>query len=83
MIPDSIILAVGVVLLLSCPFGLVWFSKWATRREIERQSAATFERDFIAENADVLEQDTAAIIEEICAILDDGLVHIKRLQAAS
>jgi hypothetical protein len=54
-------------------------SRWALRRESERTAAATFEADFIAEVADVADQDTPAMLAEIEALLDDSITHLKRL----
>lgn len=76
-------LALGVAFLAVCVVGFLPASKWAIRREAERSAAATFEKDFIPEAADVADQDTPAIIAEIQAILDDSLIHVKRLLDAA
>jgi hypothetical protein len=55
----------------------------AERQEAERTAAATFERDFIAEVADVADQDTPAMLDESMALLDDALVHLERLRRAA
>lgn len=80
---DTLTVYFGLLLLLLCIPALVAASNWALRREADRTAAATFDRDYIAENADVLEQDTPAIIEEILALLEDSNEHIKRLQKAA
>jgi hypothetical protein len=76
-------LALGVAFLAVCVVGFLPASRWALRREAERTAAATFERDFIPEAADVADQDTPAMLEEIEALLDDSLTHVKRLQDAA
>lgn len=80
-------LVLGAVVLSACPFALVVVSRWALRREAERTAAATFEADFIPENADVAAQEAAlaeaervVLAQEMCDLLDDALEHLEGLR---
>jgi hypothetical protein len=62
---------------------LAMFALWLLRRDAERTAAATFEADFIPEVGDVADQDTPAMLDEIEALLDDAIIHLKRLDKAA
>jgi hypothetical protein len=66
---------------------LAMFALWLLRRDAERTAAATFEQDYIAENADVSAAheaiklaETQAVIEEIVVRLGDMKAHVERLR---